>query len=190
MVERFSYSVAAPDCSDRSNAYFWTAKTIVMLGHRFLVHPHVEMDEEIAALKRRGGAVFLYCGLHKSLWETSGILPPLHLAGVPLPYIGMGDNLVRGRLFRYLSKKIGAFFVRRPTNRREMLDLVVVDGVARRADPARPRDGKGGVAALGVGQRRLVVGKLAPAVYLGLATVASMPLKAAETPVISTRVLS
>jgi 1-acyl-sn-glycerol-3-phosphate acyltransferase len=80
------------------------------------------MDEEIAALKRRGGAVFLYCGLHKSLWETSGILPPLHLAGVPLPYIGMGDNLVRGRLFRYLSKKIGAFFVRRPTNRREMLE--------------------------------------------------------------------
>jgi 1-acyl-sn-glycerol-3-phosphate acyltransferase len=116
------YPIAAPDRSDRRNAYFWTAKTIVLLGHRFLVHPHVEMDEELVVLKRGGGAVFLYCGLHKSLWETTGTLAPLYLAHVPLPYIGMGDNLVRGRLFRYLSKKVGAFFVRRPANRREMLE--------------------------------------------------------------------
>ena len=120
MGERSSYPVAAPDYSDRRNAYFWTAKTIVMLGHRFLVRPHVEMDNGLVPLKRSGGAVFLYCGLHKSLWETTGTLAPLRLAHVPLPYIGMGDNLVRGRLFRYLSKKVGTFFVRRPVNRREM----------------------------------------------------------------------
>ena len=120
MGERSSYPVAAPDYSDRRNAYFWTAKTIVMLGHRFLVRPHVEMDNGLVPLKRSGGAVFLYCGLHKSLWETTGTLAPLRLARVPLPYIGMGDNLVRGRLFRYLSKKVGTFFVRRPANRREM----------------------------------------------------------------------
>lgn len=116
------YPVAPPDCSDRRNVYFWTAKTIVMLGHRFLVHPHVEMDQALLPLGRQAGPVFLYCGLHKSLWETSGILPPLYLAGVPLPYIGMGDNLIKGWPFEYLSKKIGAFFVRRPTNRREMLE--------------------------------------------------------------------
>ena len=114
------YLVERPDYSDRRNVFYWIAKTIAMLGHRFLVHPHVEMDEEILALKRRGGPVFLYCGLHKSLWETSGVLPPLLLAGLPIPYVGMGDNLVRGRLFQNLSKKIGAFLVRRPSNRREM----------------------------------------------------------------------
>src|SRR5664280_3149447 len=107
------YPVAALDVSDRRNVYYWTAKTIAMLGHRFLVRPHVEMDDDVAALKRRGDAVFLYCGLHKSLWETSGVLPPLHLAGLPVPYVGMGDNLVKGRAFQHLSWKIGAFLVRR-----------------------------------------------------------------------------
>src|SRR5664280_1040264 len=116
------YPVAALDVSDRRNVYYWTAKTLAMLGHRFLVRPHVEMDDDVAALKRRGDAVFLYCGLHKSLWETSGVLPPLHLAGLPVPYVGMGDNLVKGRAFQHLSWKIGAFLVRRPANRKEMLE--------------------------------------------------------------------
>jgi 1-acyl-sn-glycerol-3-phosphate acyltransferase len=119
MGER-AYPVATPDCSDRRNVYFWLAKTLALLGHRFLVRPHIEMNEEIVALKRRGGAVFLYCGLHKSLWETSGALAPLYLVDLPLPYVGMGDNLVKGRLFQNLSKKIGTFLVRRPGSRREM----------------------------------------------------------------------
>jgi 1-acyl-sn-glycerol-3-phosphate acyltransferase len=116
------YLVAPPDYSDRRNPVFWTAKTLALLGHRFLTHPHVEMHDEINALKHRSGPVFLYCGLHKSLWETSGVLAPLHIEGVPLPWVGMGDNLVHGALFRYLSKKIGTFFIRRPSNRREMLE--------------------------------------------------------------------
>ena len=91
------YPVAALDVSDRRNVYYWTARTIALFGHRFLVRPHIEMDDEVVALKRRGGAVFLYCGLHKSLWETSGVLPPLYLSGLPVPYVGMGDNLVKGR---------------------------------------------------------------------------------------------
>ncbi len=117
-----SYPIAALEASDRRNLVYLTARTIVMLGHRFLVRPHVEMDEEIVALKRRGGTAFLYCGLHKSLWETTGVLAPLLLAGVPVPYVGMGDNLVHGRLFRRLSWQMGAFFVRRPTNRKEVLE--------------------------------------------------------------------
>jgi 1-acyl-sn-glycerol-3-phosphate acyltransferase len=121
MVEE-AYPVAAPECSDRRNVYFWIAKTFALLGHRFLARPHVEMNEEIVGLKRRSEAVFLYCGLHKSLWETSGILPPLYLAGLPVPYVGMGDNLVKGRLFQNLSRRIGAFLVRRPTSRRQMLE--------------------------------------------------------------------
>ena len=121
MGER-AYPVAAPDYSDRRNAYFLVAKTICLLGHRFLVRPHVEMDEGLLALKRGGKAAFLYCGLHKSLWETSGILPPLYLAGLPVPYVGMGDNLVKGRLFQTMSRKLGTFLVQRPANRREMIE--------------------------------------------------------------------
>ncbi len=116
------FNVAAPDYSDRRNAYFLLAKTIVLVGHRLLVKPYVEMDPELVALKQRGGAAFLYCGLHKSLWETSGVMAPLHLAKLPLPYIGMGDNLIKGQPFEYFSKKIGTFWVRRPSNRKEMLE--------------------------------------------------------------------
>jgi len=116
------FLVTPPDYSDRRNPVFWTAKTIALLGHRFLTHAHIEMHDDVRALKRRGGPVFLYCGLHKSLWETSGVLTPLYLEDLPVPYIGMGDNLVHGGLFRWLSKKIGTFLIRRPANRREMLE--------------------------------------------------------------------
>jgi 1-acyl-sn-glycerol-3-phosphate acyltransferase len=115
-------SIAAPDCSDRRNAYFLFARAICLLGHRLLVRPHVEMHEDIVALKQGGAAVFLYCGLHRSLWETSGVMPPLHYAGLPLPYVGMGDNLIKGSFFQMLSKKLGAFLVQRPNTRREMLE--------------------------------------------------------------------
>lgn len=121
MGER-AFHVAAPDYSDRRNLYFFIAKHICLLGHRLLVRPHVEMDPQVVELKRNGNAAFLYCGLHKSLWETSGVMPPLYLAGVPLPYIGMGDNLVKGQPFEYLSKMIGTFWVRRPSSRKEMLE--------------------------------------------------------------------
>ncbi len=121
MAER-RYAIAPPDHSDRHNPFFWTAKNIALLGHRFLAHPHIEMAEEVRALKRRVEPVLLYCGLHKSLWETTGVLPPLYLEGIPLPYTAMGDNLVHGKLFRYLSKQVGTFFVQRPANRREMLE--------------------------------------------------------------------
>jgi 1-acyl-sn-glycerol-3-phosphate acyltransferase len=114
--------VALPECSDRRNLYFFVAKTICLASHHLLARPHVEMDEEIFALKRRGGAAFLYCGLHRSLWETTGVMPPLHYAGLPLPYVGMGDNLIKGRFFQNLSKKIGTFLVQRPSGRREMLE--------------------------------------------------------------------
>lgn len=120
MGER-ALSIARPDYSDRRNVYFFVAKWICLISHRVLVRPHIEMHEDVLSLKRCGGAVFLYCGLHKSLWETSGVLPPLHLARLPLPYVGMGDNLVKGKIFQAISKKVGTFLVRRPGSRREML---------------------------------------------------------------------
>jgi 1-acyl-sn-glycerol-3-phosphate acyltransferase len=121
-MQEQAYRVPPPHCSDRRNVFFFVAKVLSLLGHRFLVSPHIEMDERVLELKRAGGAVFLYCGLHKSLWETSGVLPPLYLAHLPIPYVGMGDNLVKGRLFQKLSTKIGTFLVRRPTTRREVAE--------------------------------------------------------------------
>ncbi|HUK12435.1 MAG TPA: 1-acyl-sn-glycerol-3-phosphate acyltransferase [Thermoanaerobaculaceae bacterium] len=117
-----AFVIAAPDCSDRRNVYFVIAKTICLLGHRFLVRPHVELDGALPELRRRGDSVFLYCGLHKSLWETSGVMPPLYFAGLPLPYVGMGDNLIKGRVFQAMSKRLGTFLVQRPNTRREMLE--------------------------------------------------------------------
>jgi hypothetical protein len=36
--------------------------------------------------------------------------------------VGMGDNLIHGRLFQELSKKVGTFLIRRPSNRQEVLE--------------------------------------------------------------------
>jgi 1-acyl-sn-glycerol-3-phosphate acyltransferase len=119
-VSESAYIVAAPDCSSRRNVAYWIARAIVLSAHRLLVRPHIDMHEDVVAMKRRGGAAYVYCGLHKSLWETTGVLPPLHHAGLPIPYLAMGDNLIKGRLFQALSKQIGAFLVRRPSNRSEV----------------------------------------------------------------------
>jgi len=120
-VDEGTYPVAAPDCSDRRNGTYWMAKTIVLMAQRLLVRPHVEMHEDVVEIQRRGGAAYLYCGLHKSLWETTGVLPPLHHAGLRIPYIAMGDNLIKGRHFQALGKQVGTFLVRRPSNRREVV---------------------------------------------------------------------
>ena len=139
VVER-AFPVPAPDCSDRRNIVFYTARAITLMGHRLLVRPHVELAPEIVSIRRSSDTVFLYCGLHRSLWETTGLLAPLHLAHLPLPYVAMGDNLIKGRLFQSLSKKIGTFMVRRPANRKEMLESArrlrddVLSFVAHRLD--------------------------------------------------------
>ncbi|NCO68960.1 MAG: hypothetical protein GW878_00335 [Acidobacteria bacterium] len=120
-----SFTVVRPDCSDRNNPVFWATSFVCVLGHRFLVRPHVEMNEGIIPLRRSGNAVFLYCGLHRSLWETTGAVTPLHLARMPLPYVAMGDNLIHGKFFQNLSKKIGCFLVERPKTRRDIVHSAV-----------------------------------------------------------------
>ncbi len=116
------YVLAPPECSDRRNLAFWTAKLIALVAHRRLARPHLEMDEEILTLRRGEQAVFLYVGLHKSLWETSGALVPIYEAGLPVPYVGIGDNLVHGRFFQSLSKRVGTFLIMRPGSRKETLE--------------------------------------------------------------------
>jgi glycerol-3-phosphate O-acyltransferase len=107
--------------SDRKNIVYFMAKHVNLWGYKHLGRSHAELHEEIIPLKEKD-SVFLYASLHKSLWETTGILAALFNNKLPVPYTGMGDNLVKGKFFQALSKKAGVFLIKRPTNRREVLE--------------------------------------------------------------------
>ena len=89
-------------------------------GFRLWCRPHLELDPGLKDAAAKGG-VFLYAALHKSLWETTGIQVALTLSGMDVPWVGMGDNLVRGRFFQGLVERAGGFLIRRPRNRRDLI---------------------------------------------------------------------
>ncbi|MCP4154759.1 MAG: hypothetical protein GY757_43965 [bacterium] len=105
---------------------FWVfnfAKLISNFGYKFL--GKVIVENPAGDLMRKlelGKNAFLYTGLHKSLWETTGILSCIHYQKLPIPNIGMGDNLVKGKFFPRLTSRVGVFWVKRPTNRREIIE--------------------------------------------------------------------
>lgn len=107
----------------RKKWVFGTAKFIGILGYKLLAKPRVEIHADVERLKKEQ-SVFLYAGLHKSLWETSGVLVALllNIKKIQIPYVGMGDNLVRGRFFQSLAKRIGIFLIKRAKSRKEILE--------------------------------------------------------------------
>ena len=107
----------------RTKFVFGTAKFLGILGYKLLAEPRVEIHEHVEPLKKKQ-SVFLYAGLHKSLWETSGLLVALllNIKKIQIPYVGMGDNLVRGRFFQSLAKRIGIFLIKRAKSRKEILE--------------------------------------------------------------------
>jgi glycerol-3-phosphate O-acyltransferase len=109
--------------TDRNNWAFHLAKFVNVWGYKHLGISHLEMHEDVKRLRMSEDkkAVFLYTGLHKSLWETTGLSVALYLEKMPLPYAGMGDNLVKGKFFQSLAKRTGVFLIKRATNRREIL---------------------------------------------------------------------
>jgi glycerol-3-phosphate O-acyltransferase len=100
--------------------FLW-AKFVSNTGYRFFSRPHLENPFDLKKLKKEN-AVFLYTGLHKSLWETSGVMSCIYFQKLPTPFIGMGDNLVKGKLFQKLAGKTGAFLVKRPQTRKDVLE--------------------------------------------------------------------
>lgn len=100
--------------------YLW-AKFVSNTGYRFFSRPHLENPYDLKKLKKEN-AVFLYTALHKSLWETSGVMSSIYLQKLPTPYIGMGDNLVKGKFFQKLAAKTGAFLVKRAKTRKDVLE--------------------------------------------------------------------
>jgi 1-acyl-sn-glycerol-3-phosphate acyltransferase len=116
------YILPLPETRNRRNLVFPVARIIAQAAHRLLVTAHVELDAEVLRIRRQPNAVFFYVGLHKSLWETSGLLVPLYEATLPLPFVGMGDNLIHGRFFQSMAKRVGLFLIRRPSSRADMLE--------------------------------------------------------------------
>ncbi len=107
----------------RKKWVFGTARFLGILGYRLLAKPRVEIHEDVERLKKEQ-SVYLYAGLHKSLWETSGVLVAflLNIKNIQIPYVGMGDNLVRGRFFQSLAKRLGIFLIKRAKSRKEILE--------------------------------------------------------------------
>lgn len=99
--------------------YLW-ARFISNTGYRIFSRSHVENPSDLRKLKKED-AVFLYTGLHKSLWETTGVLSAIYFQKLPIPYAGMGDNLVKGKFFQNLASKAGVFLVKRAKTRRDVL---------------------------------------------------------------------
>jgi 1-acyl-sn-glycerol-3-phosphate acyltransferase len=106
----------------RKNWVFGTARVLGILGYKLFAKPRVEINEDVERLKKEK-SVFLYAGLHKSLWETSGLLVALllNIKKIQIPYVGMGDNLVRGRFFQSLAKRLGVFLIKRAKSLKEIL---------------------------------------------------------------------
>ncbi len=100
---------------------FFLARIISNWGYKNLTKAHVEFNEDLLSLKQLG-SVFLYTGLHRSLWETTGMLSALNFKKLPIPVVGMGDNLIKGKLFVTLAKNTSVFLVKRGKTRREIVE--------------------------------------------------------------------
>jgi len=115
------YKFSRYEIASRKNFTFRTARFFSTWGLKHLSIPHIEIEPELTELKKEN-SVFLYTGLHKSLWETTGVLSALYLSGLEIPFAGMGDNLIKGKFFHKLARKAGVFVIKRAKNRREILE--------------------------------------------------------------------
>ncbi|MCU0285829.1 MAG: hypothetical protein MUF15_05470 [Acidobacteria bacterium] len=115
------FGLTKEEIAHRDLLVFLWAKFVSNTGYLFFSRPHLENPYDLKKLKKEK-AVFLYTALHKSLWETSGVLSSIYLQKLPIPYVGMGDNLVKGKFFQRLASKTGAFLVKRPQTRKDVIE--------------------------------------------------------------------
>lgn len=100
---------------------FLLARSISNWGFKNLTKAHVEFSSDLKEIKKINSA-FLYSGLHRSLWETTGILSALYFNNLPIPFVGMGDNLIKGKFFVSLIEKTSIFLVKRGKTRRDLVE--------------------------------------------------------------------
>lgn len=106
----------------RNPLIFYIAKSISNIGYKLFSRNHIEDPHHIGTYRNDKQAVFFFVGLHKSLWETTGVLSAFHSRQLPIPYVGMGDNLIKGRFFQTLSMRAGIFLVKRAKTPREIME--------------------------------------------------------------------
>jgi 1-acyl-sn-glycerol-3-phosphate acyltransferase len=97
------------------------AVVLSRLGIRYLSNTHEEISPAVTDLHKQGYR-FIYIGLHKSLWETTGVQAVLHRNHLTVPYAAMGDNLIRGRFYQAIAKRSGLFLVKRASGRQGLLE--------------------------------------------------------------------
>ncbi len=110
------------DTTDRKNLLFLIMKGISYAGSALLSKVITEIPDSVTEIKKNDEkAVYLYTGMHKSLWETTGILVTLNKQGLAIPSVGMGDNLIKGQFFLSLVKNLGIFLIKRGSTRGDMI---------------------------------------------------------------------
>lgn len=100
---------------------YGTARFLSNRGYKLFSRVHTENPYELGKLKNNN-SVFLYVGLHRSLWETTGVLSSMFFQRLPIPFSAMGDNLVKGKFFQWFTSKTGLFLVKRAKTRREIVE--------------------------------------------------------------------
>jgi len=105
----------------RNPLIYGSAAIVSGLGIRFLSNTHQEISPDIFTLHQQGYR-FLYVGLHKSLWETTGVQSVILRNHLNVPYAAMGDNLIRGRFYQAIAKRSGLFLVKRASGRQGLLE--------------------------------------------------------------------
>jgi 1-acyl-sn-glycerol-3-phosphate acyltransferase len=108
--------------ASRRNILYVTAKSISTIGYSLLSKVYVDLPEKVKTIKEKNpNSVFLYSGLHKSLWETTGILVSLDKNGLIIPAVGMGDNLIKGKFFLKIVKQLRIFLIKRGNTRADLI---------------------------------------------------------------------
>ncbi len=109
--------------ASRKNILYQIAQFISKAGYLSLSKVFVELPNTVKEIKDNNPkTVYLYSGLHKSLWETTGILVSLKQNGLLIPAVGMGDNLIKGEFFLKIVKKLRIFLVKRGTTRADLVN--------------------------------------------------------------------
>jgi len=114
----------------RSRSGLYIVKNIIKLSvYTKLVNIerlHIDMPNETKEFLNKkmsnGQSDVIYTSLHKSLWETIGIPYVLDKEGFPIPYMVMGNNLVKGSIFVKPLTKLGVIVSERENSKKMRKD--------------------------------------------------------------------
>jgi 1-acyl-sn-glycerol-3-phosphate acyltransferase len=104
--------------SKRSQSIISITDCILGTGLDLLSNTHIEMPTETNELIQKNTNI-TYIGLHKSSWETLAILHAIKGQGGAVPYVVMGEGIIKNKIILYLMKKAGVITVNREGPKKE-----------------------------------------------------------------------